>query len=406
MQVRFPGSVLFTLVALCGVLSGVLCLSTASFAQIGVAIIIGPPPLPVYEQPACPAEGFLWTPGYWAYDYDFDDFYWIPGTWVHPPEIGFLWTPAYWGWSGDRFVFYDGYWSPHVGFYGGINYGFGYFGTAFEGGHWENKQFFYNTAVTNVNTTEIHAVYNTPVVNNIANNIAQNGANNGAANPTANRISYNGGNGGINARPSPEDEAAARERHIPPVAAQAKQLQQARTDPQQRASVNMGKPLVAATPKPGEFKGPGVAAAKEAGGPFTPPAHGYRRANQPRQNAVGTPASNVEPGSAPAHVVHPRDLPALTRPSAPATGNSKLDRKLYREEQKEFARQEKERDKLQRKQDKEDQRLAKRKVNEAQKQQTEQRHEQETQQLQLHQDRERQQMQEREQRAAGSHSPR
>ena len=26
-----------------------------------------PPPLPVYEQPPCPVEGYIWTPGYWAW---------------------------------------------------------------------------------------------------------------------------------------------------------------------------------------------------------------------------------------------------------------------------------------------------------------------------------------------------
>jgi hypothetical protein len=79
------------------------------------------------------------------------------------PEVGFLWTPAYWGWGGDGFVFYDGYWGPHVGFYGGINYGFGYFGVGFEGGRWDNGHFFYNRSVSNVNITNIHNVYNTPV---------------------------------------------------------------------------------------------------------------------------------------------------------------------------------------------------------------------------------------------------
>ena len=122
---------------------------------------IGPPALPVYEQPLCPGDGYLWTPGYWAYDYDVSDYYWVPGTWVMAPEIGFLWTPAYWGWGGDGFVFYDGYWGPHIGFYGGINYGFGYFGVGFEGGRWDNGHFFYNRSVNNVNINEIHNVYNT-----------------------------------------------------------------------------------------------------------------------------------------------------------------------------------------------------------------------------------------------------
>jgi hypothetical protein len=58
MHIRFIRTLLFALV--------VLSLSAASFAQIGVAIRIGPPALPVYEQPLCPGDGYLWTPGYWA----------------------------------------------------------------------------------------------------------------------------------------------------------------------------------------------------------------------------------------------------------------------------------------------------------------------------------------------------
>jgi len=40
-------------------------------------------------------------------------------------DFGFLWTPLYWAWVDGAFVFYDGYWGPHVGCYGGIVYGFG-----------------------------------------------------------------------------------------------------------------------------------------------------------------------------------------------------------------------------------------------------------------------------------------
>jgi hypothetical protein len=111
-----------------------LFLSSASFAQIGVAITIAPPALPVYEQPVCPGDGYIWTPGYWSWGDD--GYYWVPGTWVEAPEVGFFWTPGYWGWGGSSFVWYDGYWGPTVGFYGGINYGFGYFGHGFEGGRW------------------------------------------------------------------------------------------------------------------------------------------------------------------------------------------------------------------------------------------------------------------------------
>jgi hypothetical protein len=96
-----------------------LAMSAAAYAQISISITFAPPELPVYEQPLCPGEGYLWTPGYWAYANDFDDYYWVPGTWVMAPEVGFLWTPGYWGWGGNGFVFYDGYWGPQVGFYGG-----------------------------------------------------------------------------------------------------------------------------------------------------------------------------------------------------------------------------------------------------------------------------------------------
>ena len=29
-----------------------------------------PPPLPVYEQPPCPEEGYVWTPGQWRWGAD------------------------------------------------------------------------------------------------------------------------------------------------------------------------------------------------------------------------------------------------------------------------------------------------------------------------------------------------
>jgi WXXGXW repeat (2 copies) len=76
------------------VVVAVVCLSVATFAQVSVFVTIAPPALPVYEQPPCPDEGYMWTPGYWAYDNDFGDYYWVPGTWVLAP-VGLLWTPPY-----------------------------------------------------------------------------------------------------------------------------------------------------------------------------------------------------------------------------------------------------------------------------------------------------------------------
>ncbi len=71
----------------------VLAIPATSFGQIGIRIAIGPPMLPVYEQPICPGDGYMWTPGYWAYDDSVSDYYFVPGTWVRKaPEVGTLWS--------------------------------------------------------------------------------------------------------------------------------------------------------------------------------------------------------------------------------------------------------------------------------------------------------------------------
>ena len=224
-----------------------LTMPSASNAQvaIGVSIRIGPPALPVYAQPICPGAGYIWTPGYWAYGPV--GYYWVPGTWVLAPTPGYLWTPGYWGWGGGMYVWHAGYWGPHVGFYGGINYGFGYGGVGFVGGEWRGGVFHYNTAVTNLNTTIIHNTYvNNTVVNRTV----------------VNNVSYNGGTGGTTARPSTSEEAAMREHHIQATPLQTQHEQMARNDHTMLASSNHGRPAVAATARPGEFKGEGVVAAR------------------------------------------------------------------------------------------------------------------------------------------------
>jgi len=333
---------------------GMLVLSAASYAQVrvGVAITVAPPELPVYEQPICPGDGYLWTPGYWAYGDD--DYYWVPGTWVEAPEVGFLWTPGYWGWRDGGYFFYDGYWGPQVGFYGGINYGFGYFGHGFEGGRWDNGHFFYNRAVLNVNVHVIHNVYNTRVNET-----------------TTTRVSFNGGNGGVNARASAQEEAAARERHIPAVAVQTQHAQAARGNPELRASANHGKPPVAATPRPGELKGGGIVAAREGGVVHESPARS-------ENSAAARPENNA---ARPNNAVHPNDLARGERPAAPNTGNPNLDKKYQQQQNKLQAKQDLERQKLQQRQEQDHQKLQQQKANDTQKQQVEQKHQQQTQQL-------------------------
>ena len=200
-----------------------------SYGQIavGVAIHIGPPALPVYTQPPCPQDGFIWTPGYWGYGPA--GYYWVPGVWVAPPRVGLLWTPGYWGFAGGVYGWHAGYWGPHVGFYGGINYGFGYGGVGFVGGRWDGGHFAYNTAVVNVNRTVIRNVYvDRTVVNNYGGHASFNGE------------------GGVNARPTAEEERWSHEEHVAPTSNQMAHEQTFRNDHDALASVNHGEPRTVA----------------------------------------------------------------------------------------------------------------------------------------------------------------
>ncbi len=256
-----------------------LAIPVASSAGVFVSINIAPPALPVYVQPPCPADGYIWTPGYWAYGDD--GYYWVPGTWVEAPEVGFLWTPGYWGWGEGAYLWHAGYWGPHIGFYGGVNYGFGYGGEGYEGGHWEGGHFAYNRSVTNVNVTVIHNVYNKTVI--VHNNT---------------RVSFNGGHGGIDRRPSANEERFANERHIERTSMQTEQEHAAAGNRELRASVNHGKPAIAATERPGQFSGHGVVAAKKAGAPYKPAPGANRAAASSRTNNVPRPGNKTENNAA------------------------------------------------------------------------------------------------------------
>jgi hypothetical protein len=240
------------------VLLAALPVMTDAAVFVGVSVNIAPPVLPVYVQPACPEPGYIWVPGYWAWGDD--DYYWVPGTWALAPTPGLLWTPGYWGWGSGVYLWHGGYWGPHVGFYGGINYGYGYGGVGFEGGEWRGGQFYYNRSVTNVtNVTNITNVYNRTVVNNV----------------TVNHTAFNGGEGGVQARPTPAETHAAQEHHVEATPLQRQHEQKAQGDRSLRAAVNGGHPAIAATQKPAAFTGKGVVAARGA----SPPAHAAAATN-------------------------------------------------------------------------------------------------------------------------------
>lgn len=360
-----------TLLAVLGLL---LFKPASAQVAVGIRVSFGPPAIPVYDQPPCPEDGWMWTPGYWAWDADDNDYYWVPGTWVAAPEPGFLWTPGWWGWDNDAFLWHEGFWGPTIGFYGGIDYGFGYFGTGFYGGRWQGGRFFYNTAVWQVNTTVVRNVYVDRAV---------------VRNERENRVSYNGGQGGVEARPTAQEEAAERERHIPPSSEQTQHRDQARSNPELRASANQGRPPIAATAKPGDFKGSGVVRAKSAGAPYHPPANRAQGENARPGNENARPENErpeaehpanegAKPGENNATPTHARDLQPHQAPALPE-GASAADRKAQEQQAKLAAKQNQEHEKLAKQQEKEDQQAQK--YSAEKRQQVEQKHQQQTQKM-------------------------
>lgn len=271
-----------------------------------------PPPLPQYEQPAAPGDGYLWTPGYW--NYASAGYFWVPGAWVEPPYIGALWTPGYWGFWNNRYGFYRGYWGQHIGYYGGINYGFGYVGFGYQGGYWGGGHFNYNRSVNNINSREIHNSYSRDV----------------AGNTNHTRVSFNGGQGGLQVHARPAEIAGARERHTGPLAAQVRNEQTAKRDRNQFASVNHGRPANAAVREPlaadrnerapqaaqredSRSRGAGQESSRQAG-----PARGEAAASEQRNAERGQQPRQAQTGrpSAPERQSRPQRQ-ASPRPSEP-----------------------------------------------------------------------------------------
>ena len=256
----------------------------ASHAAVVISVGFAPPALPVYAQPVCPGDGYLWTPGYWAYSPA--GYYWVPGVWVMPPRAGVLWTPPYWGYEGAVYVYHPGYWGPHVGFYGGVNYGFGYTGVGFVGGHWAGGFFSYNTAVLNIGVgVGFHSTFvdRTVIVNNVNVN---------------NHVSFNGGPGGLAVRPTPQEMQWSHEQHFAPTIAQQSHFQAAQANRANFASVNGGHPAMAAFSRPGSTAG--AVAARGA----NPSRDGFghanevntRQGNQQSRINQGVRSGNLTPG--------------------------------------------------------------------------------------------------------------
>ena len=275
-----------------------------SSASVFVSVAFAPPPLPVYVQPICPGPEYIWVPGYWAYGpYGY---YWVPGTWVLAPYVGALWTPGYWGWAGTVFVWHSGYWGPHVGFYGGIDYGFGYFGVGYAGGYWNRGAFYYNTAVTNVNVNVVRTTYSQPV----------------AQNAGVSRVSFNGGAGGTAARPTAQERLAERDRHRAATPVQLQHERLASTNRSQLASVNHGSPTLTATPRAAAFGQARASTGAASNAPHVASSHPTREARIERSTPhANTGAPRIQGTPSPQRhapqTAHPQGQPQTNASSRP-----------------------------------------------------------------------------------------
>ncbi len=165
----------------------------------------------------------------------------------------------------------------------------------------------------------------------------------------SNRISYNGGNGGVNVAPRPTELAAMHETHARPIAAQTQVRQQAAGDRQQLYNQNHGRPAQAALARPAGESGPAhIAEPPAAVQQVQQRDAALQQHNVPVEKRPGAPAENrpgvpagVHPTPigesrpvAPAANIHPQEgqrTQPLTRPGAanhpeappsrPATGN-------------------------------------------------------------------------------------
>jgi len=114
-------------------------------AQVSVNISVGvpPPELPVYEQPPIPGDGYVWTPGYWAWSDDDQDYYWVPGTWYLPRSRSIC-GPRLLGLGRRRVHLAHGLLGSARRLLRRGQLRLCYGGSGYEGGYWQGGRMYYN----------------------------------------------------------------------------------------------------------------------------------------------------------------------------------------------------------------------------------------------------------------------
>jgi len=273
-----------------------------SHAGVFISVAVAPPPLLVYDQPPCPEAGWIWTPGYWAYDYYNGGYYWVPGTWVPAPYVGALWTPGYWGWGDGVYVWHPGYWGEHVGYYGGVNYGFGYFGVGFMGGIWRGSVFSYNTAVWHVDRDRVRDVYEDR--HDMDRYTIRNDR----------RVAYSGGPGGVRYEPNRDERNYMREEHMQPTGYQQQHMDAAERDRSAYFNNNHGRPATIAAERPMAPRGPDMRQNGNNNGGGQPNGYQNNRGQDVRNGGTNQPAWNNNRGQMDRPNYEPQNQPQGMRP--------------------------------------------------------------------------------------------
>ena len=86
--------------------AGTVVAPHVAMSRVNVDVAIGPP-APRYEVVPAPRHGYIWAPGYWAWDGH--RHVWHSGRWIRERH-GHHWVADRWERRGDHWYFQGGHW--------------------------------------------------------------------------------------------------------------------------------------------------------------------------------------------------------------------------------------------------------------------------------------------------------
>ncbi|CAG2156267.1 hypothetical protein D3C87_1210270 [compost metagenome] len=95
-----------------------LAFAPAAMAQVNIHIGIGtPPPAPIYEAVPAPRHGYIWQPGYWAWDDHGHKHKWKQGKWAKD-RPGYVYESPRWVQASNGWVMQPERWNQGPGDHG------------------------------------------------------------------------------------------------------------------------------------------------------------------------------------------------------------------------------------------------------------------------------------------------